>query len=63
MTYDQQWLTLSIADDGKGFDAAMVREGHGLGNMRGRIAQVGGSFTLASGADGTRISARLPLVA
>lgn len=61
VTFDPQSLTLEIADDGKGFDAAMVREGHGLGNMRGRIAQVGGSFTLTSGAEGTRISARLPL--
>ena len=61
VTFEPQWLTLDIADDGKGFDPAMVREGHGLGNMRGRIAQVGGSFALTSSAEGTRISARLPL--
>jgi signal transduction histidine kinase len=61
VTFEPQWLALDIADDGKGFDPAMVRDGHGLGNMRGRIAQVGGSFALASEAEGTRISARLPL--
>jgi signal transduction histidine kinase len=61
VTFDAQGLALRIVDDGKGFDPALVREGHGLGNMRGRIAQVGGSFALVTSADGTRISATLPL--
>lgn len=61
VSFEPQWLALDIVDDGKGFDPAMVREGHGLGNIRGRIAQVGGSFALTTTADGTRISARLPL--
>ncbi|WP_172449847.1 sensor histidine kinase [Porphyrobacter sp. HT-58-2] len=54
-------LSLEIIDDGKGFDAAIARAGHGLGNMRGRIEGLGGSFALVSGSDGTSISARLPL--
>lgn len=57
-----KWLSLDIADDGKGFDAAIARAGHGLGNMRNRIEGLGGHFALVSGPEGTRISARLPLV-
>jgi anti-sigma regulatory factor (Ser/Thr protein kinase) len=34
---------VSVKDDGSGFDAATVREGHGMGrSIRGRIAEVGG---------------------
>jgi signal transduction histidine kinase len=34
---------VSVKDDGAGFDAAAVREGHGMGrSIRGRIAEVGG---------------------
>jgi signal transduction histidine kinase len=58
---DGQQLTLKIADDGKGFDAAIARAGNGLGNMRGRIEGLGGSFALHSGPHGTQISASLPL--
>jgi signal transduction histidine kinase len=61
VTAEGQHLALQIADDGKGFDAAIARAGHGLGNMRGRIEGLGGHFALVSDPDGTRISASLPL--
>jgi signal transduction histidine kinase len=44
-------LTLSVVDDGAGFDAARaeeVRTGAGLANMRDRLDAVGGSVTLTS---------------
>lgn len=62
VTTQGQWLSLDIADDGRGFDAAIARAGHGLGNMRGRIERMGGHFALVSGPRGTCISARLPIL-
>jgi signal transduction histidine kinase len=56
--------TLSVADDGTGFDpAARLGSGHfGLSNLRDRAAALGGTLTIDSGtASGTRIIVRLPL--
>jgi signal transduction histidine kinase len=56
--------TLSIEDDGTGFDPAQRRgRGHfGLANLRDRAAGVGGSLTIGSEpGKGTRIIVRLPL--
>jgi len=52
---------LEFRDNGKGFDSATARNGNGLGNMRDRAERVGGTFTLTSDAEGTRIKAVLPL--
>ncbi|HVZ55510.1 MAG TPA: two-component regulator propeller domain-containing protein [Chitinophagaceae bacterium] len=42
-------LSLEIRDDGRGFDPGQVRPfGNGLANMRHRIGQLGGSFSLQS---------------
>jgi two-component system, NarL family, sensor histidine kinase DevS len=54
-------LSLSISDDGTGFDPAITASGRGLGNMRGRIEALGGSFALSSTPQGTKITAVLPL--
>ncbi len=57
-------LTLTVVDDGVGFDAseASLAEGIGLINMRERVRFVGGTFAISStpGA-GTRIEARVPV--
>jgi len=55
-------LRLTIADDGRGFDAAAVREGTGLGSLRRRAAEMGGTLGLetAPGA-GTRLTLDVPL--
>ena len=62
LTYGARDLTLSIADDGHGFDHAEVqqdpRRGIGL-RMRERMAALSG--TLHSGAQGTLLKAWLPL--
>ncbi len=53
-------LMLSIVDDGCGGNGQVQgRGGNGLGNMRRRIEDLGGSFTMEMGS-GTSITCRLP---
>jgi signal transduction histidine kinase len=58
---------MSIADDGRGFDPAAAepprgRERQGLGNLRHRLADLGGECRIESApGTGTRITFRLPL--
>jgi two-component system, NarL family, sensor kinase len=57
-------LRLTVEDDGRGFDLDAVaqhpRRGIGLRNMRERLNDVDGTFEIVSGAEGTRIVARVP---
>jgi signal transduction histidine kinase len=54
-------LTLTVEDDGAGFDVAEAVSGTGLANMRDRIEAVGGTLVLESRAGvGTRIAATVP---
>lgn len=56
-------VTLSIRDDGKGFDTSRPNYsiGHGLSNMRARAEDLHGTFTLNSApGQGTQISLTLP---
>lgn len=59
-------FTLTIEDDGIGFDptaahAPRTSGGHGLTNMQARLAEAGGTCTVASApGQGTRITFRLP---
>jgi len=59
------FLTVEIADDGKGFDVVSIRQnglGMGLRNMRERAAMISGRMTLNSAKDkGTEISIEIPL--
>ena len=60
---DAQWLTVTLADNGRGFTPAPVPEGaDGLHNMADRLKVLGGScvVTSAPGA-GTTVVLRLPL--
>ena len=52
-----------VRDDGRGFDAAGIPEGHlGVAGMRARAERVGGSFALASAPGaGTTVTVELPL--
>jgi signal transduction histidine kinase len=53
-------VALIIADDGPGFDTAIVERSHGIVNMSDRIAVAGGSLDIDSGPGGTRVEARVP---
>jgi signal transduction histidine kinase len=63
LTRDPQGITLSIRDNGQGFDPYQPFPGHlGLRSMHERIARHGGTFTIQSApTEGTRITASLPL--
>lgn len=56
-------LTLTIADDGIGFDLSQSLPGHyGLSGMRERVSALGGRLEIASApGHGTTISAMIPL--
>jgi two-component system, NarL family, sensor histidine kinase UhpB len=52
---------LVVADNGKGFDAAVTRPGLGLLGMRERAEALGGTFKVeASVSDGVRLTIELP---
>ncbi len=60
MTWEEG-LLLTVADDGQGMDpGTMGGEGHGLRNIRRRIADLGGQVTI-DGSKGTRIICQVPL--
>jgi signal transduction histidine kinase len=55
-------LTVTITDDGRGFDAASAVYGAGLTHMTDRADAAGGSLTVDSKPDhGTTIRLALPL--
>lgn len=55
-------LAITVADDGVGFDLARVEPGIGLQSMRDRARELGGTWSVAPGADGTGtvVHAELP---
>ncbi len=69
ITIEHRKLRAEISDDGKGFTLAPIEpsstngsEGHGLNNMRGRAAQLGGSLLIhSSPGRGTRLELTIPL--
>lgn len=55
-------LSLSVKDDGKGFDPALHPDGHGLGGMRRRAEAIGAELTLNSAPGmGTLVAAEIDL--
>jgi len=55
-------VRIVIEDDGHGFDPAAERSGTGLGNLRLRAAQAGGTLSVESQAGkGTRVTLSLPV--
>jgi signal transduction histidine kinase len=65
LEYNSSFLTLSISDDGCGFDLndGYRKTGHwGLKNMQERAAQIRGKCTITSSPGrGTQVEVRLPL--
>lgn len=59
IAFETSVLTLSIQDDGCGFDPATHAQGHGLGNLKHRMQDVGGDLTIESRRPvGTTVSLR-----
>jgi two-component system, NarL family, sensor histidine kinase UhpB len=59
---DAEGITLSVADDGKGFSFDDAVSGLGLGGMRERALLVGGDLSIESRPnEGTRIRLRVPI--
>jgi signal transduction histidine kinase len=54
-------LSLTVQDNGKGFDAANADPGFGISNLRKRTEEVKGDFQLETGPTGTYIKVILPL--
>jgi len=54
-------LSVSLSDNGHGFDTRQVQLGNGFRNLAARVSQLGGDFAVSSTAEGTRLSTSLPL--
>jgi two-component system sensor histidine kinase UhpB len=62
LTYDQNSITLKIADDGCGFDPSRPSTGLGILGMRERANLLGGTLTIhSSPGKGTTVQAMLPM--
>ncbi|OXY94928.1 sensor histidine kinase [Streptomyces diastatochromogenes] len=57
---DAHTLTLTVIDDGIGYDPDPKADGIGLRSMAERAAEIGGSFTIDRRGRGTRVRAALP---
>ena len=54
-------LSLTVHDDGPGFDAATAVAGHGLTNMADRLGALGGTLSVSSNGTGTTIVGTVPI--
>jgi signal transduction histidine kinase len=61
LAYDEDGATVTVHDDGRGFDAGAERHGYGLDGLRARVESVGGLMAVTSepGA-GTTVRVRVP---
>lgn len=59
---EEEFIGMTVVDDGIGFDPLRVEAGMGLANMRARVLGLDGELDLASTpGEGTRVSARIPI--
>ncbi|MEU5363750.1 sensor histidine kinase [Streptomyces sp. NPDC005925] len=64
LAYAAESVTVSVRDDGPGFDPDAVSGGYGLAGLRARAAEVGGAVRVHSVPDaGTTVTVRLPVPA
>jgi signal transduction histidine kinase len=63
LAYADDSLTVSVRDDGGGFDTSAACGGYGLAGLRARAVEVGGTAEVRSApGDGTVVTVRLPVV-
>jgi signal transduction histidine kinase len=61
LSYADDVVRLTVADDGAGFDPELITGGYGLRGMRDRVAQVGGTIHVTSApGTGTQVCAEVP---
>jgi signal transduction histidine kinase len=53
-------LTITVEDDGRGFDPETIERGFGMAGMRERVSLAGGGLSIESGPRGTVVRASLP---
>jgi ligand-binding sensor domain-containing protein/signal transduction histidine kinase len=59
---DGGWLEMGLADNGRGFDPARVRCGHGLASMAQRAKQLGGALAVETAPGrGATLALRVPV--
>ena len=64
LSSNEKGIFLEIADNGCGFEVAAAAGGNGLGNMRNRLANLGGECQISSSkATGTIVRLIIPLPA
>ncbi|WP_329254985.1 sensor histidine kinase [Streptomyces canus] len=62
LDYADENLTLSVRDDGHGFDPGAACDGYGLAGLRARATEVGGTVRVHSApGGGTTVTVRLPV--
>jgi signal transduction histidine kinase len=62
LAYEGSGLTVSVRDDGRGFDPAAASNGYGLAGLRARAAEAGGTARVCSApGKGTTVTVRLPV--
>lgn len=62
LSKNEEAITLSIADDGIGFDVTKKSEGIGLSNIKKRTEIIGGTSTLKSTTQGTHLLISIPIL-
>jgi two-component system NarL family sensor kinase len=66
MSIKDKWLTLSISDNGRGFDTELNNKvddyGIGLRNLAERVEYHLGEFSVQSSTSGTIVKARIPKI-
>jgi signal transduction histidine kinase len=62
LAYAEDTLTVSVRDDGCGFDPEVPGDGYGLAGLRARATEVGGTARISSApGGGTTVSVSLPI--
>ncbi|RMD48924.1 MAG: hypothetical protein D6830_05870, partial [Ignavibacteria bacterium] len=61
LNYLNNFLHLSVEDNGKGFDVNSAINGNGLDNMKNRANKIGGELNISSGSNGTTVSLKLAI--
>lgn len=54
-------VSMKVADNGNGFDKAVIKPGNGLINMQERARQINGTLTISSASPGTAVTLVFPV--